>query len=385
MRLWPIITILSHFSLAGALPSLTVPKKSRSCAEADLVVEIQNGTVHGVIKPSTPVVRQFLGIPYAKAPVGNLRFAPPQAIESLGEIEATSLPPSCMQYLTSNPSIWIDDVLEFNQGGLNGTTGPISEDCLTISVWTPRGEPQNLPVLIWVYGGSFKTGGTNVPYQIPSQWVQRTKDHVVVVFNYRINLFGFPNAAGLDTDKQNLGLMDQRLAVEWVRNNIAAFGGDASRMGLWGQSAGAIAVGYYSFTYPEDPIVSSFIMDSGNELLDITSADTSHSNFSFIASQFGCGDLEPAAELSCMREVDAYAIEDFLHSYLDAGTEPTVSFAPIVDEKTVFSDFHGRAIAGNVSTLVSPVDWFPQPHVTNRMKFQADDIRLEQRGWCAVC
>lgn len=352
MRLSLAAAFLLRYGLVSALPSSSRSICSRSNS-SDLAIEIQDGTVHGTVESSTPDVRQFLGIPYGKAPVGDLRFAPPQAVEPFGEINATSLPPSCMQYLTSNAGIWTSEVLEFNQGGLNGTTGPITEDCLTVSVWAPRGQQQDLPVLIWVYGGSFKTGGTNVPYQIPSQWVQRTQDHIVVVFNYRINLFGFPNAAGLDDDKQNLGLMDQRLAVEWVQNNIAAFGGDASRMSLWGQSAGAISVGYYSFAYPEDPIVSSFIMDSGSELLDITSADTTHSNFSFVAAQFGCGDLEPAEELSCMRQVDAYAIEDFLHSYLDAGTAPTVSFAPIVDEKTVFSDFYGRAMAGNVSTLVS--------------------------------
>ncbi|ETS84104.1 hypothetical protein PFICI_02129 [Pestalotiopsis fici W106-1] len=346
------VSLVAFFSSAvvlGATPSLGSPAK-RSCSQADLTVKLDAGVVHGTVEAANPDVRQFLGIPYAKPPLGDLRFAPSERLESFGEITADTLPPSCMQYLTSLASIWTYDVLQFNEDGLN-TTGPQSEDCLTISVWAPRGAKKNLPVLLWIYGGSFKTGGEDVPYQIPTQWVQRTQDHIVVSFNYRVNIFGFPNAAGLDNDKQNLGLLDQRLAVEWVRDNIAQFGGDVNRIGLWGQSAGGISVAYYSYTYPEDPIVSALLMNSGNEYLDITSPDTTHSNFTFMATQFGCGDLEPEEELACMRTVDASAIEDFLHVYIDNGTEPTVSFAPIVDEKTVFSDFYDRALNGSVAAL----------------------------------
>ncbi|KAH8671739.1 alpha/beta-hydrolase [Xylariales sp. PMI_506] len=340
-------TLLLSIVVAG---SPTASKRSK-CAESDLTVEIHAGTVHGKVESATPDVRQFLGIPYGKAPVGDLRFAPPQAVESFGEFNATSIAPSCMQYLTSLSGIWTDLVLQFNDFGLNNSVGPITEDCLTVSVWAPKGSKQNLPVLLFVYGGSFKTGSENVPYQIPAEWVQRTQDHIVVTFNYRVNIFGFPNAAGLEEGLQNVGLMDQRLAVEWVRDNIAAFGGDTERIGLWGQSAGGVSVAYYSYNYPKDPIVNSFLMDSGNELLDITSGDITHSNFSFIASVFGCGDLDPAAELACMRKVDAYEIEEYLHFYIDNGTTPAISFAPVVDETTVFSDYASRAADGNVSTL----------------------------------
>lgn len=215
-----------------ASAALATPTK-RSCANADLTVELEAGTVHGKVDAANPDVRQFLGIPYGKPPVGDLRFAPSEPAEPFGALEATALPPSCMQYLTSVAGIWTSEVLQFNQAGLN-TTGPQSEDCLKVSVWAPRGAKKDLPVLLWIYGGSFKFGGTNVPYQIPTQWVQRTKDHIVVAMQYRVNIFGFPNAAGLDDDKQNLGLLDQRLAVEWVRDNIAAFGGDVSRIGKSG-------------------------------------------------------------------------------------------------------------------------------------------------------
>ncbi|ORY60870.1 Alpha/Beta hydrolase protein [Pseudomassariella vexata] len=320
---------------------------------SNLTVSIPNGIIHGTIDNSSPDVHQFLGIPYAKPPVGALRWTAPQPAEPFGEIDAKELPPSCMQYLTNNPGLYINEVLEFNLGCRNGSTGPITEDCLTLSVWAPKATKKSkLPVLLFIYGGSFTTGGQNVPYQLPPQWVQRTQSHIVVSFNYRLNLFGFPNAAGLASEEtQNFGLLDQRLAVEWVRDNIASFGGDPERIGLWGQSAGAISVGYYSFSYPEDPIVNTMIMDSGNEFLDIQTYDAAHSNFTFLASNFGCGDLQPAEELECMRKVDAFALEDFIHTYDDAATVPEIRFTPTIDDKTVFANFTERTLAGSIAKV----------------------------------
>jgi acetylcholinesterase len=117
-----------------------------------------------------------------------------------------------------------------------------------------------MPVFVWYFGGGFLQGGTSSLYFNPQSWVQRTQGHIVVTVNFRSNIFGFPNAANL-TD-QNLGLLDQRLALEWVRDNIANFGGDPSKIVAWGQSARAIAYDYLNFAYPEDPIVNGMILDS---------------------------------------------------------------------------------------------------------------------------
>lgn len=344
-------------TIAGRLPCGQPPPPPPHDSDGDLTVKTKNGLVHGTVNAATPAVREFLGIPYAQPPLGDLRFAPPQAAAPFGELNATAVPLSCMQYLSSNPGVWQTLVLEYNQAGANSTDGLVTEDCLYLSVFGPRGQhpPREklLPVIVWIYGGSFVTGGMNIPYQMPRQWVERSQDHIVVLFNYRINAFGFSNAAGLEDGERNVGLMDQRLAVEWVRDNIADFGGDPSRIGLWGHSAGAVSVAYYSYRYPEDPIVSSLIMNSGSELLDLTTADPGSSNFTFLAGQLGCGGLAPAEELACMRGVDAFAIEDFLHSYQDAATTPAITFTPVVDEKTVFADYHARALAGQVAKIVS--------------------------------
>lgn len=184
--------------------------------------------------------------------------------------------------------------------------------------------------------------------------------------SYRVNIFGFPNAAGLD--EQNLGLLDQRAALEWVRDNIEAFGGDreflrpsadwkaradgctASRITLWGQSAGAVSTDYQNFAFYEDPIVTGFFGQSGTALLPIASEDYEHTNFTFVAGQVGCdhpGDA--AAELDCMRKVPWDVIEDFVGGYGDNGTQPALSFTPIADERVVFADYASRYEANQVS------------------------------------
>lgn len=127
----------------------------------ELIIPTTSGQVSGKIDPSFPNVRQFLGIPFAKPPVGDLRWAAPQELlQSDVEIEATELPPSCPQFLGTRPGVFTREVLEFNLGGLN-ETGRIAEDCLTLSVWTPKGERceelkgKGLPVLICESCGHF--------------------------------------------------------------------------------------------------------------------------------------------------------------------------------------------------------------------------------------
>lgn len=193
----------------------------------------------------------------------------------------------------------------------------------------------------------------DVPAQIPTQWVQRTQDHIVLSFNYRVNIFGFPNAPGLDD--QNVGLLDQRRAVEWTRDNIAAFGGDPERIIIWGQSAGSISVDYYSFVYPEDPIAAGMSLDSGTAFTDITSNDKSQSNFTFVAKQLGCSGFgsDSSALLKCMRGVDAMKIGDFIARYAETSQQPDIGFLPVRDDKIVFSNYTERMLQGNQATIVS--------------------------------
>ncbi|KAJ0123752.1 hypothetical protein J7T55_012221 [Diaporthe amygdali] len=323
------------------------------------IVSTTSGRIHGKVDPSLPNVHQYLGIPYALPPIDAKRWAAPKPLDLPdSDVQATNLPPSCLQYFNHSP-INTEVVPEFNLQGLNGT-GAISEDCLTLSVWTPANttaSSEGVPVLIWVYGGGYGVGsGQDVPYQIPAQWVDRTPDHIVVSFNYRLGIFGFPNAGGL-TD-QNLALLDTRALVEWCRKNIAAFGGDPKRIVLWGQSAGSLMANHYGFAYRDDPIVTGLIMNSGTALLPYyTVNDTSRSNFTFVADHVGCAGLadEPDKQLSCMRDVNGSVIIDFVANYstsIGSGGLTGLAFVPVEDNVLVFSNYTKRAMDGLQANIV---------------------------------
>jgi len=359
-------SVSSVIAAAVAILQVTsaTPVAAPPAPNDQLTISTSSGRLHGKIEKSNPNVRQFLGIPFAQPPLGDLRFAPPKPLPKSTcnkDVEAKKIGPSCLQFLGKAPNVYNRQILEFGLQGKNGT-GDISEDCLTLSVWAPtvdskKGpEPENrklLPVIIWTFGGGFTTGGVDVPYQIPTQWVQRTQDHLVISYNYRVNFFGFPNARGLKDQIPNPGLLDQRAVVEWARDNIAAFGGDPKRMVLWGQSAGSASVDYYNFAHYNDPIVKGFIMDSGTAQTSIGGTEAKYSNFTFIASQFGCGNLasDPAAELACVRKVDGKKIESFIRDRTNAGTVPSLSFTPVPDNKTVYSNVTDRTLNKKIANV----------------------------------
>ena len=181
--------ILALIVVVASAP--TIPSVFQRASDGSIpTVSAPVGTVQGTIDPKTPSVHRFLGIPFAQPPLGPLRFSPTQRLESLpsSPFDASQPPPSCMQFLV-DMTIYTQNILEFNLQGLNGTSAAISEDCLTLDVYTPTpAEPRRsdssdpkLPVIIFLYGGAFSMGGADIPYQIPAKWVQRTQGHIVVV------------------------------------------------------------------------------------------------------------------------------------------------------------------------------------------------------------
>ncbi|KAL4897496.1 Alpha/Beta hydrolase protein [Aspergillus ambiguus] len=321
-------------------------------AARPLHVETTIGNVYGMINGSAPDVAQFLGIPFAEPPVGELRFRPPQRKRRGLHIDATRIGPSCPQYkLTkqNEPSVYTYDAPWLQP------YGPTSEDCLTLNVWTPRSAKSDdkLPVLFWVFGGGFYEGGLLTKAFEPSNWIQKSQSHIVVAINHRVNIFGFPNARGLAETGENLnfGLLDQRLAMEWVRDNIAAFGGDPSRITMWGQSSGAASTDFYNFAWADDPIIAGQIMHSGNVFATGTNVDLTHSNFTFVAEQFGCGQLSAQEEVNCMRNVSADAIIELYNSYNMNHSSGQLKWTTIIDNVTKFGDYTERYHARNYSRV----------------------------------
>ena len=153
---------------------------SGECDSKGLVVQTTSGEVHGFINETAPLVRQFLGVPYAEPPLGDLRFAPPQTKASGPAINATAFAPSCMQQFINSSTIYTAEVPQFL---INGGQ---SEDCLYLHIWAPILKAENpqelaLPVFLYIPGGGFTSGGSDSLYKIPDKWIQRTQNHIVVV------------------------------------------------------------------------------------------------------------------------------------------------------------------------------------------------------------
>ncbi|KAI0378283.1 alpha/beta-hydrolase [Hypomontagnella monticulosa] len=320
--------------------------EAKACSrDATLLVDTTVGPVEGFVDAAIPDVKQWLGIPFAEPPVGSLRWrAPVPKTKSLALIEAKTPPNSCAQYLEPGHTIFNDAVPEFL------AAGPYHEDCLYLNVIAPRKSKGKLPVLVWVHGGVLQYGGVNTPYEKPHKWVQRSQGHIVVMINYRLNIFGFPNAKGLK--EKNFGILDQRLALEWVRDNIKQFGGDPEKITLWGQSAGASAVDGHQFAWPSDPIFKSIIVESSVVLIAKSGSDLNQTSFSYVSQQLGCSANATQDEVECMRTVSADDIEKVL---LDAATRgtPPLYFSAQADGKIVFTpdEYLARGKAGKYANV----------------------------------
>jgi cholinesterase len=212
------------------LPLIGVPIKTTS------------GVVTGIAGQNDASVSAYLGIPFAHPPIGSLRFAAPVKYTSSNARNATSYAKNCPGNLAQSNDT-------SGTSALSATT----DDCLYLNVWAPAaksGDTSKKAVLVWVHGGGFSEGGTSGSTYDGSRLAAK-HDVVVVTTNYRLSIFGFPGSPGLID--QNMGLLDQRAAVEWVRDNIEAFGGDTKRI---------VLVRYWVKKFPNGKRANMFSLES---------------------------------------------------------------------------------------------------------------------------
>ncbi|KAH7374541.1 lipase [Plectosphaerella cucumerina] len=331
----------------------------------------RNGTYRGVHLPSWEQ-DAFLGVPYAQPPTGNNRFRWPQSLnESFeGTRDATTQGYSCMQY----------------RGNFN-----MSEDCLNLNVVRPAGHSTNesLPVLVWIFGGGLYTGSVADPQYNLSGIVRVSQDMgrpvIAVAMNYRLNMYGFLQTPQLLLEgSSNAGLLDQRMALRWVQENIAAFGGDPDRVVVWGESAGAQSIAYHLFSNDgrDDGLFRGAIMESGGP----TGAQVQALPYYAVAAEnltrtVGCWDARD--QLACLRglsQADLYAAQpsqvwnplidsDFLTGYpsqlmaagrfnrvpllIGANTDEGINFRPTTPRPETERDLL-RAFASWRSYALSP-------------------------------
>jgi para-nitrobenzyl esterase len=277
-------------------------------------VKIDTGTIAG--KTEGPV-RAFLGIPYAAAPVGRLRWQPPApAAKWNGVREAVNFGARCMQ-----GAIYADMVFR--------DPGP-SEDCLTLNVWAPaQAATKKLPVMVWVYGGGFQAGSTSEPRQDGQVLAQRGV--VLVSMNYRLGVFGFfalPELAAESgrNSAGNYGLLDQAAALAWVRSNIAAFGGDPGNVTIFGESAGASSVSALMASPLTDGLFVKAIGESGSAFAKATSpmktlAQREESDANFARASLGSASLKDLRAIPAQKVLEAALKKD----------DAELRFAPSVD------------------------------------------------------
>jgi para-nitrobenzyl esterase len=257
IRYWmfAIATVITAGALAPAGSAAALPTKPLP------EVRVESGSLSGL---NEDLVQAFLGIPYAAPPVGALRWRAPQPSASwTATLAADHFSASCMQRPQSGGP-W---TYEYR------IPGPISEDCLTINIWTPaKTGSERLATMVWIHGGSFKSGSGSVPIYDGRRLAAR--GIIVATLNYRLGVLGFLAHSQLTAESAqhvsgNYGLMDIIAALEWLQRNIAAFGGDPQRVTIAGQSAGAFAADILQASAAAHGLFHGVIAESGSAGRDI--------------------------------------------------------------------------------------------------------------------
>jgi carboxylesterase type B len=324
---WTVL--LSHLLLSITATQDQVPLSDNTAGPKNTpIIPTSSGLLVGKISDG---VSSFKGIRYAEPPIGEHRWTPPRPYFSKEIIQADTFGHSCIQqfpYASQN----LTEKL-FN-------TPPVaeSEDCLFLNVWAPTDRSKPKPVLVWIYGGMYAFGhGSHALYD--GTTFAQNHSIIVVTFNYRTNVFGFPGySANRDLPKlRNFGFMDQDLALEWVRENIEAFGGDPRQITINGQSAGSMSVGNILQRHGEFPPFRAAIMQSGFAS-SISLPPPDRQAFSKLVEGQNCTHWIPARRLECLLSLSTQTIKNWLN-----GPDGAV-FSPTFDGVTAFCNPYPRIL-----------------------------------------
>jgi para-nitrobenzyl esterase len=279
------------------------------------IVTIGDGPIQG---HPDGTVTAFLGIPYAKPPVGALRWAPPQPPAKWTAVfDAATFGKRCAQ--NANPTLQ--------------TAASADEDCLYLNVWTPNPSATKLAVMVWFHGGGNVGGSASdpVPFADGGYFYSGAglagNGVVVVSLNYRLGVFGFfahPALAAEGSKTGNQGLWDQRFALEWVQANIAQFGGDPANVTIFGESAGSLDVCLHTASPQTPPLFERAISESGGCTTHQQTAASNGTSILALAAQLGCPGGGPGNGPSGDGGLEDGALVDATidGSSADAGSDP---------------------------------------------------------------
>jgi len=329
------------------------------------IAQTKQGPVEGREKDG---VQLFSGIPYAAPPVGELRFRPPQPHPAWDGVRPAQ------QFGFAAPQV--------PSGGLtDGAPVKWDEDCLTLNVSTPGADDKRRPVLVWIHGGGFRTGQGAIPWYNGASFARRG-DIVTVSINYRLGALGFANLAQLGSDYASSGLngiQDQIAALEWVRDNIAAFGGDPEQVTIAGESAGGMSVGILLGSPRAQGLFRAAIAQSG-AAHHVLSSDVTNEVGSKLLQQLGVDSSSGLQAVTTQQILDAQIAveaglaEEARSSGDDAGIggmafQPTVDGAVLPEPP---ADAIRGGLAKNVRVMIGT-----NRHETTLFGYKAgDDARL---------
>ncbi|XP_065309997.2 carboxylesterase 1C-like [Dermacentor albipictus] len=265
-------------------------------------------------------VNHFLGIPYAKPPVGALRFAPPEPLDdaSQEELDASQHGPSCYQpaHLKELMSSFLDDA------------SGMSEDCLTLNVYVPDVPDAGLlPVIVWIPGEGFDYA---IARQFDGSYLAIHSNAIVVTVNYRVSSLGFlttltPDAPG------NVGLHDQRMALRWIKKNIAHFGGNPDKVTIMGRFTGSMSISIHIATPIKEKLFQKAVMQSGIAVGDYVFDWNPLNTTQKLADAVGCPTNSSVDMTTCLRNLPAPEL-------VSATTRIGKFFKPVIDGKLIVEE-----------------------------------------------
>ncbi|KAH0630397.1 hypothetical protein JD844_013393 [Phrynosoma platyrhinos] len=284
----------------------------------------------------------FLGIPYAEPPVGKLCFQKPRPHQSWSHIlEATNFGNAC-------PQVILSDLPDADKWSANR---PLSEDCLFLNIWAPHPRPSTpAPVLVWIHGGGYFIGTGSLDFYNGAS-LAATENVIVVSMNYRLGALGFlylpPAIPG------NMGLWDQQLALTWVKENAAAFGGDSNRVTILGHSAGAASVGFHLLSPRSESLFAHAVLQSGapNAIWAWSSPEEAKQKSLLFSKLMGCKKSNESEIVTCLRGKNTTEFPEYETSIHEIMSVPVVPpFLPTIDGDFLHDDPQKLLEMGHIQT-----------------------------------
>ncbi|KAH9828096.1 Type-B carboxylesterase lipase, partial [Teratosphaeria destructans] len=312
----------------GGGPTVTLPNYG--------TIQGTSSTLRAAIAP----INKFLGIPFASPPT---RFSPavPPTPWHPSILNTTAWKPSCIQQF-----VYPEEAQQFAESLFNTPPAEESEDCLYLNVYAPSTPTpaDGRPVLFWIYGGSLQFGHAGQKLYDGS-WFAAYDDVIVVTANYRTNVFGFPSSPDLPLTERNLGFLDQRLALQWVQENIGSFGGSPAKVTLFGESAGAFSIDALLTSYDANstPPFRGAILQSDLYTYRSLPFASSEPSWHTLSDLLGCNNTT-SDEIPCMRAANARTMKRLIETH-------SLTFDSTPDNHTLVSNPSAKRLSGNVPRI----------------------------------